>query len=231
MLPILTKDDFTGLYALGLNANLLPKLALYITEFEQKYICELLSEKAYIDISTQSTLQAKYTDLINGCNWIDEYEKERVNFGFKEFLKAIVWANWNKDNFENSNTNNKQSSPENSTIVDENKNRNLWASRYNKAVKLWNENIALFILEFQQIEKDITSIESLGGNIYQINLASTKYLYNADKVVISGVSYVVSNLVEDTSFTITSENTINATTFYHEPFYEFNLYKLTPMFL
>jgi hypothetical protein len=199
-LPITTNTDYTG--HLEISTSRSSNLTTYITDLEPKYLKLLTNNNVYSEInSIVGTLPQKYLDLINGVEYTDSSNDLQIFQGIKPLLLRFIYAKYNQDNFQTSIGGNVRSSNENSTVLTA-ENTSIVIQRYNEAVSLYRDEVVCFLEEYEEISQTVTSLTA-NGTTSTLNIPSTKYLSDGDTVTIKGVDYIVSNLVEDVSITIT----------------------------
>jgi hypothetical protein len=221
-LPITTAADYTGFMRVSTSKS--SQLDEYITEFERKYLREIVGDEAYNDILTQNPLDTKYTDLIDGVNYTDENGDFVAYQGLKRALIRFVYAHFVTDNFQTSIGGNVRSVNENSSTL-ELSNTQIVYKRFNDAVTIYCNEVLKFLWEHDELSEEIiTSVQGVG--IYTFTVASTKYLADGDTITVLGKDYTVSNLIADTSFEITESDTIVfgglGIEYTYKPFYEIN---------
>lgn len=227
-LPITTPADYTGYVGISSNQFKEENLENYIATYEQRYLLELLNAQAYNDISTQSPLDQKYLDLINGVEWIDCDGDKRYNLGLKEVLLRFIYYHFVSDNFINSDTGMVRNKNENSDYVGDTYNRQMCNQKYNDGISIYEDYVVPFINQFYRISEPVTGYVDNGGGDYTILAASTKYLVNGDTISLNNNTYVVSNLVSDTSFDIVASGPglVFSGDFTYEPYEDYNLCKI-----
>jgi len=231
-LPILVNTDFTnGADRISQNADTTTQLNDYISTFENRYIKSLLNDLMFTEIRDNVTLHSKYTALINGVDWLDDDGDLHVLEGFKKALKGFIYYHFVGDNFMSTPVGNVRNSPEISTQVTTGQNTQICNNRFNAGIDYYLQCLD-FVLNYDKIYEDInSSVESPAGT-FTIAVDSTLYLETGDTVTISGVDYVIANLIADTSFEITATaGTVFSGSFFYQPFKDANLYNISKEWL
>ena len=231
-LPITTGSDYTGKVRISTSKG--SKFAAYITEYERKYLRLVLGDECYNDINTYvNPLPQKYLDLFNGITYTNTSGDFVAFQGFKESILRFIYAEYNTDNFQTSVGGNVKSINENSTLLSSG-NTILLAQRFNEAVIKYIDETFPFLLEYEDMS-EVLLTSTQGSGIVTFTVASTKYLNDGSIVTVFGVDYVISSVIADTSFVVTSANPIiidgstdSATykPFYDVKFRDFNLYSI-----
>lgn len=221
-LPITNNLDYIG--HLRVSTSKSSQLDEYIAEYEQEYIKLLTNNRVYSDIKTLANpLPQKYLDLINGVDYTDSCGDFQVFQGIKPLLTRFVYYSYNADNFQTSIGGNVRSSNENSNVLTA-ENTSIVVKRYNEAVRLYRDEVCLFLEEHEELSQLMTA-STQGAGIVTIGLSSTKYLSDGNVVTIFGIDYVISNLVTDTSFEVASIDPIiidgSTDKVTYKPYYDF----------
>ena len=208
-LPILTSADFVGVYLIPSNVFDAARINLYITEYEQKYLRFMLSDKAYIDIKDQETLNTKYSDLIDGgIEWTDDSDNINYLDGLKEILKGLIYYEIFADNWNVHQQGKNLPFGTNSESVSAEVNKQSAYTRYNKAMTAFNCDLVPYIEQFKTLETTVTDTVDEGANLYTLTVADTKYMQNGDTLTIGGSDYVISAIDLDAdTFQITAAST------------------------
>jgi hypothetical protein len=226
-LPTITIDDFTGVNKISADIYAQVDFDAYIEQSTIKYIGQILGQEALLYIKDTGTLFAKYNDLIDGV----AYDNTKINsdrtvqvewFGLKSILVPLIYFDYVRDNFINTNTGNVRNRNENSEIVGNTYNSMIALGRYNNGVGN-QPGLTAFLENYNRLTKPIDSFDDLGGGNYRINTSTTFYLNNGDIITYGGVEYVVSNVQLNASFEISGETGLTFSgEFQHEPFFKVN---------
>jgi hypothetical protein len=226
-LPTITIDDFKGVFDISADIYNESDLEDYIEQSTIKYLGQILGPEALLYIKDNSPLVQKYIDLVEGV----VYDNTEINHertvqvewsGLNSILVPLIYFDYVRDNFINTNTGNVQNRNENSMIVGNGYNSMIAQSRYNMGVDE-QPSLTAFLENYAELIKPIDSVDDLGGGNYRINTSTTFYLDNDDIVKIGGVEYVVSNVVANVSFEITaSAGATFPSEFSHKPFFKIN---------
>ena len=204
LLPILTTDDFTGVWDLSLDTYQTSDLSDYITLYEELWVRKILTDELFEEVKTDDPPKQKYQDLRDGGFYTNE-DGDRVYFkGLKEFLKNMIYYHWLADNFINTTTGNVVNFNENSNRLSQGENQQYINRKYNQAGIIYDNDIFPFMLNYKDSSGTISSSSETAGT-YTLTVPDTKYLANGDTVKIGGVKYTVSNVVSNTSFKITTD--------------------------
>jgi hypothetical protein len=197
-LPILQNTDFVG--KVKISTNSFSGLDNYISELEPNILLEVLNSDCLYEIETEDPIKAKYTDLLDGGYYINS-DGDRVKFtGLKQFLKYYIYAAYNVDNFSNTVIGNVRNISENSNYSGAEASQIVY-NRWNEAVTIYEEDIYLFLKEYEEIKTTVTASVDNSGT-YALSVPSTKYLYAGDEVTIDDVEYTVFSIVNDTTINI-----------------------------
>ena len=201
-LPTLQRSDFTGSLFVNWQTE---RFDQYLTEFYPQIVRECIGGQTYEEVLTTDPLPQKYTDLFAGVFYdvVNEEGKRRELIGLTKAVKNFLWSAFVSDNFVPTNTGLLQSLNENSQRMPDAMNARLVQQRYNEGV-YFMRNMCDFVMNYTDFAQPITGFVDNGGGSYTINTSSTTYLADSDKVTIAGVEYIVSNVVANTSFNITS---------------------------
>lgn len=221
-LPITISSDYTG--SLRVSTSKSTQFDIYIEENEPKYIKLLTNNDVFKDIRDLSNpLPQKYLDLINGVDYTDSCGDLQIFQGLKLIIKNFVYAQYNEDNFQTSIGGNVRSINENSDVLTAD-NTLIITKRYNDAVRLYRDELCLFLEEHEELSQVLTN-STHGAGINNFTLNSTKYLSDGCIVTIFGIDYVINNVILDTSFDVFSDNPIvidgSTDLVTYKPFYEF----------
>jgi hypothetical protein len=203
---MLSATDFVGEFKLSQNAYDVTEINMFITQFEELYLRDLLGDNLYKDFIAglaAGTVLQKWTDLQDGCYYkiIDDENSTETNDifqvkfeGVKKMLKYFIWFEYvNKNQQKHTIAGQVVSNTENGTMVSGiDLTKNL-INMYNKGVDIYNQAI-----DFLTVQNDYTDIVSIVGTL--VTTIRTKYLANADTVTINSTTYTIGTLSADVSF-------------------------------
>lgn len=201
-LPVIDITNFTGWTKIAGNQFRDDKLTEYITLFKEEYLRKILGDSAFLDIL--NTAKTKWTDLLNGVDYVDIDGDNRRNDGLVDQIVKFIYFEFIRDNFSSSQVGKVKAVNENSTILNGDEVGALVRSRYNSGVRVLHGSLFDFLENYETIIEPITGFVDNADNTYTINVASTLYLDNGDEVNIGGTDFVISGLIVDTSFVITA---------------------------
>ena len=206
-LPTLTRASFQGSLLVNWQTE---RFEQYITEMYALIVRDCIGDEAYIDANL--TTADKWTDLFaGGAYYHVVLEKQQFNDGLTSAVKYFLWSAFNSDYFVPTNSAGlKKPNSENSDRLSNNSNARVVQSRYNSGV-LVMQNLLMYVENYIDFSQAIDSFVDNGGGSYTINTTETIYLASGDTVSIAGTEYVVSNVVADTSFDITSTSATSFT--------------------
>lgn len=223
-LPLLTYTDFTG--ALKLSVGFTEQedvLNEYIAREYPILMREILGNEAketiegFDWVTEPLVIPQKWQDLIFGVSY-DNIKRDRNvrYYGFQEIALPILYFLYNRDLALLSNTGFVRNENENSFNSAQPFINSVVSRVYNEGIRLNNESLIPFINNYTDYQSVISSIVDNTGTL-TINTSDTIYLADGDTVTINDSDYVISNLVDNTSFDITS-SLIDADTFTYSPF-------------
>lgn len=225
-LPEIIPQDFTGIFRISQVQLLKDDLNSFIDEYYEDFVREIIGDSAYIEVRDESPLtKQKWLDLFNGADYFNkDSEKNQTHKGLRRVALGVIYFYWLKDDgVINTPTGNQRNKNSNSNRV----NGGIMArDRYNRVIRQMQENIYPFVKNYSETKGLIDSSIDLGGNNYTINVSDTTYLYDGDTVRIDNIDYVVSNVVNNTSFDIVASSTglsFGGESFEYEPFKDFPL--------
>jgi len=195
----LTPSNFIGWERIVANDFKSEVLQSYIDTFYKKYLREIIGDEAYIAISSEDV--QKWTDLLEGVNYVDVNGKKRIYDGLKTSLVRFIYFEFVRDNFTSTQVGKVSQANENSTSKEASEVVEVARSRYNEAV-FCVQGLPDFLEANEEISQEITGFVDNGGGDYTLNISSTKYLSDGNSITFEGSDYVVSNLVEDTSIDV-----------------------------
>ncbi len=221
-LPAITYEDFKGYFKLNI-----PQIKredgqfdLFIADRYPRIAEQYLGNEALTEIKAQDPLRQKWQDLFNGVSYYDADRNKTISHqGFRKFAIAGVYFYFIREsgtyNTPTGNVNNKNG---NSNFVNASR---FAQSRYNGELSQLEQNIYPFIDYYREVSGIVSSSIDNGGGAYTLNVSSTIYLADGDKVRIENTDYVVSNVVDNTSFDIVASSAgldFTAKNFVYEPF-------------
>lgn len=219
-LPIITTTEFTGYINLSQNSFRTEDLELYINTFYPQIVDDFLGVAVTTEIEETALLPQKWIDLFSGGGVYVNLCKEQTlrKPVFLEVVKKVLYFYWTRDDSVNTTSGTSFNSVENATMLNRAQIASTVMQRYNNAVMYFNTQVKDFLENYENYTVSIDSVVDLGGGITQINCLDTIYLQNGDLVTIGNNEYVVSNLVDNTSFEITAAFTSVPTSFYYNPY-------------
>lgn len=204
-LPIITVDDFKGWGKISGNQFREEKLTEYISLFMEKYLRDIIGDGAFLEI-VNIDLQ-KWTDLIEGVDYLNVDGLNFRNDGIKEQLVKFIYFEFVRDDFSSSQVGKVKGSNENSEKLNGPEVGAVVRARYNSGIRELHQSVLMFLANYDQINEPITGFVDNLDNTYTINVASTLYLIDGDQVNINGVDFDISGLISDTSFLIDAGDT------------------------
>jgi hypothetical protein len=219
-IPTLSSADFRG--SIGLSTDNFGSLDYYINEFysnadsEGNYIRDFVGEEALQEIKI-SSLQ-KWADLMEGVTYLNSDGIKARFSGVKEMCKNAIFFEYVRDDYTPANTGFVQNMNENGMRLDSQKVYQKSARKFNQSVKINNEQLLCFLETYENYQEQITGTIDNGGGSWTIQTDSTLYLSDGETVKINGVDYIISNVVENVSFDITSLETYFPDTYSYSPF-------------
>ncbi len=193
--------DFIGAYEIK-QGTYDRQLQQYIKQFTPKYARRTLGVKLYDAIIGNTGLQ-RNADLLAGVSYFNEELKEQRYFeGINQMLIRWIYFEYNRDYYRSSISGQVSTNLENSikaSLLEQN----------GKSFDFWNQNVEQ-MCELYYFQKNYTNRTIAINAIFDntgtllITTSDTKYLINGDKVFINGIEYEISNVIDNTSFEITS---------------------------
>lgn len=226
-LPTITTSDFVGWIKITSNEFKSEELEEYINLFRSEYLRKIVGDSAFIKIVNESN--KKWTDLVNGVEYINTNGDYAIHNGFLESLKLFIYFEYVRDDFEQSIAGLVRGTFENAERANGLVVANIARSRYNQAVRLVNETTQEFLNANQEYSELITNSTEQASNVYTLELSNTKYLAIDDKIIIDNINYNVVAVVEDASIDIqASESGLDFTnkTATWKPYECVNIYEL-----
>lgn len=226
-LPSLNISDFQGSLLVNWQTQ---RFSQYINEFYDTYVRECIGDEAYALIVADTTGLQKWTDLLEGVIYTNPItQKVAINDGVLKAVKHFIFANFVRDDFVPTNAGKTRPLFENSERQPSAENYRLTQSRYNNGV-LVQKTALSFVNAYRNFTNSITGFVDNGGNSYTIQVESTLYLYDGDKVKINGTEYIVSSVIENVSFDIVSTDvSVFEGVYIHQPFESVCIGNLTPI--
>lgn len=227
-LPTITVSSFTGWVKIVANQFKEDQLELYITRFREQYLRRIVGAGAYQDIDQQT--RQKWTDLLNGVNYVDTEEKRQYLNGLTDPLIFFIYFEFVRDNFTPTQPGKVKTYSENSERTGDIEVLDIARSRYNQAVIEINDSLPCFLEANKEFKETVTGSTDNADNTYLIEIPNTKYLENGEPVTIGGTEYTaIDPVVADTSITIDAGQTgldFTGDQVIWEPYKEVNFCKL-----
>lgn len=203
-LPTILVNDFVGWLKIVANSFKQDGLELYISQFQEEYLRDIVGAAVYQDIENQT--RQKWRDLLDGVLYVDEDDKRQYFPGLTDPLKKFIYFEFVRDNWTPTQTGKHKGKSENSNQATDLTVLNVARSRYNHGVRQVNE-LTEFLKANDKFEEEVTTSVDNVDNTYTLSIASTKYLEDTDIVEITGTDYAVSNVVADVSIDINAGQT------------------------
>jgi len=219
-IPTLSSSNFRG--SLGISQDNFGGLDYYINEFysnadsSDNYIRVFIGEEALRQIEVSSL--AKWSDLMLGASYEDREGVLCYFGGVQAMCKNVVFFMYVRDDYTPASTGFVQNMNENGNRLDSQKVYQKAAMSYNRAIRTNNKQLLEFLEYYTDYEGSILGTVDNGGGSWTIQTDVTLYLAEGDTVTISGTDYVISNLVENVSFDITSTETSFPAVYTYSPF-------------
>lgn len=219
-IPIVTSSDFRG--SLGISQDNFGGLNYYISEFYSNadsidnYIRTFLGEEALRQIEVSSL--EKWNDIMLGASYVDSEGVTCYFGGVQAMCKNVIFFMYVRDDYTPASTGFVQNMNENGNRLDSQKVYQKAAMSYNRAIRTNNKQLLEFLEYYTDYESSILGAIDNGGGSWTIQTNATLYLAEGDTVTINGIDYVISNLVENTSFDITSNETSFPAVYTYSPF-------------
>lgn len=224
-------SDFTGYYNLSQSTFQQSDFGEFITRYNKQYMRYILGDEATDYIENEGSLPQKYIDLLNGVVYSNTVLKSdpinKIYGGLKDVLKGFIYYEYIRNYYIHTPTGMVKNNPDNSVNANGIQNLARANDRYNDSIAKVNEELYLFLCNYEELTKSITGFVDNGGGSYTIQLTDTTYLNDGDTVLINGVEYIVSSLVTNTSFNITGNTGLTFSgDFEHYPFEKVEFEKL-----
>lgn len=204
-LPNITSADFTGWVKITANSFKGETLTQYISLFRTEYLRNIVGARAFQAI--ESTVRQKWSDLINGTYYTDRNGKTQYHNGLRTSLVYFIYFQFERDNFRPVQAGKVKTAAENSERNSVAQVLEVARERYNAGVRLINATTCAFLEANSEYIETVTVSTDNTDNTYTLSISSTKYLENDDEITIDGTSYVVSNVVANTSVDINAGTT------------------------
>lgn len=222
-LPSISIDDFNG--EIRISKSIYNNYQGIIDKRYAKFVRDILSDQAFVDILNTDPLPKKYQDLFNGIIYFNtSCNKNLVQTGLRNAcLYNLYFYLTREGGAINTPTGTQKNKSDNANPA---LNYRRPVQVYNEGVRLLYDEIYPFISNYEKLSTKVISSVDLGGNNYTINVSDTTYLSDADNVKIGNVNYLVSNLVDNTSFDVQANATgldFSSRLVTWCPFFEFNM--------
>lgn len=220
-LPPITVSDFIGTISTNQNEFRQVKQSSYIDTLYPKIIDDLLGVAFTTNVQNTAVLPQKYTDLFFGGG--DPY----YNICYKKLfrkpvlldtVKKILYAYWVRNDSMNTTSGQSINDVQNAVMLNRDQIHSDVRQRYNMGISYFNSQIIAFLDNYKDYKSAITGVNNLGGMLNEILTDDTIYLADGDTVVIENTEYIVSNVVENTSFRITATFLTVPTSFTYNPY-------------
>lgn len=203
-LPTITIDDFVGWLKIVANQFKEEDLNQYVLTFREQYLRQIVGAAAYRDIETQT--RQKWTDLLNGVNYIDVDGNRCYHEGLIKPLVRFIYFEFIRDNFTATQVGRVKGKSENSERANDIETANVARSRFNNGVLLL-ASTPDFIKANEEFVENITGFIDNLDNTYSINITDTTYLEADDTVKIDGQDYQILSVTVDTSIVVDAGQT------------------------
>jgi hypothetical protein len=206
--PITVIDDYKGSFRIPYNSLAEKKINDYIEQYEEQIVSEWLGNYA-VKIYSEQSIEDSYYDLMYGVEWLDTLGNTRSFKGFIYCLKRLFYYNYIKDNWLISPVGVQKNETENAIIVNDNYNKSLIYNAYNEAVRYYNNDLRIFLNYHSKIEANILGYTELGGGQIELEVDTTKYLYDTIEITIGSENYKVVSFIEDETIIIEADSIEN----------------------
>lgn len=203
-LPTITIDDFVGWLKIVANQFKEEDLDQYILLFREQYLRQLVGAAAYTDIETQT--RQKWTDLLDGVNYMDVDGKRKRYEGLVKPLIRFIYFEFVRDNFTSTQVGRVKGKSENSERANDIEIANIARSRFNNGVLLLTSTPSFLEANEEFEETVIASTDNL-DNTYTLSVPNTKYLEAGDTLTIDGQEYQPISVTANTSIVIDAGQT------------------------
>lgn len=204
-LPQILVTDFKGWVKIVGNQFKEVDLENYITEFREHYLRLIVGAGAFKDIEDQT--RQKWTDLLDGVDFVDTKGERRYFAGLKKPLIYFIYFEFMRDNFTQTQPGSVKTLGENSQRSTDLEVLDVARSRYNGAVLIVNETTREFLETNKKFSESVTASVDNADNTYTLSIPSTKYLETDDSVTIDGTEYQVTAVTSNVDITIDAGQT------------------------
>lgn len=181
-LPAIDTADFVGYLKIVANEFKSGDLTQYIFTFREQYLREIVGAAAYQDITNQT--RQKWTDLLDGVNYIDVNGERQYLEGLTKSLLRFIYFEFVRDNFTATQVGRVKGKSENSERANDIEIANVARSRYNNGIALL-ASTPPFLEANKKFEEEITaSVDNMDGT-YTLSIPNTKYLEVEDFITVS----------------------------------------------
>lgn len=198
-LPIINIDNFVGWVKIVANQFKEEDLDQYVLLFREQYLRQIVGDAAYVDIESQ--VRQKWTDLLEGVDYVDEEGVRKHHQGLVKALTAFIYFEFVRDNFTATQVGRVKGKSENSERANDLEVLNVSRSRFNQgAFSLLGT--PCFLEANEEFQEEVTvSVDNL-DNTYTLSIAGTKYLEAGDVVNINEQEYPTISVTQDVSIVI-----------------------------
>lgn len=204
-LPVINIDNFVGWVKIVANQFKEEDLDEYVTLFREQYLRQIVGDAAYSDIDTQT--RQKWTDLLDGVNYVDADGKRRHHNGLVKPLVYFIYFEYVRDNFTATQVGRVKGKSENSERANDLEVLNVSRSRYNNGIRLINDSMPCFLEANKEFKEEITASLDNADNTYTLSIPNTKYLEAGDTVEIDDQEYTTISVTADTNIVIDAGQT------------------------
>ena len=221
-LPTIQPSDFKGSLKIvqGSAYSILDEyINQFYTEINTSWLKKIVGRSAFELIENTDPLPDQYLDLFNGVGFLNTRTNQTEEFeGLTEAFKRLIYFEYQRDYFKSSQTGMINVSNENSISATILKQNGYSISAFNTASEYVSKGLN-FVCEYTNQPREILNIVDIGAGQIRIETSNTKYLTDGNAVRINSTEYVVSSVIENTSFIIDSA-LIESDTYYYDSFPE-----------
>lgn len=203
-----TIDSFTGYWKINSDPYQSQEFQKWLDQWQDRFIYYIISVDAFVEIADNGiNSKQKWTDLFEGVEryYNEDCKSSQWQPGVSEALKGLLYFVYVRDDmFTPTNVGNVESLQEVSKRSNNVHNGVIASTRWNNAIGKLRKQILPFVQNYEEVSQLILSSDDLGAGDYRINLANTLYLYDGDSVKIDNQEFEVLNLVDNTSFEIST---------------------------